>query len=134
MSEQWDILGDLIASRCTVAEIDFAIIEASARGQHIAADILDQARTIKIINQSVEKIKTSKQNINIERPIKFSEGEKMWLASTMRTFARDYHQHAQDPENNKWFNAEAAIEFNVNWLERVVFSGKPIDSPEFQGA
>lgn len=69
-----------------------------------------------------------------ERPIKFSDQERMWLASTMRTFAHDYHQHAQDPENNTWFKAEAAIEFNVNWLERVVFSGKPIDSPEFQGA
>lgn len=69
-----------------------------------------------------------------ERPIKFSKDEKMWLAARMRTHAHDYHQWAQDPENNKWFNAEAAIEFSVNWLEQVVFSGKPIDSPEFQGA
>jgi hypothetical protein len=60
MSEQWDVLGDLIASKCTQVEIDSAFIEASARGQFIAVDILDQARTIKIINEGAEKVKGTK--------------------------------------------------------------------------
>lgn len=68
------------------------------------------------------------------RPVTLTNDERMWIAATLRTYARDYHQWVQDPENNTWFDPEAKIEFDVNWIEKVVLSGKPIDSPQFQGA
>ncbi len=69
-----------------------------------------------------------------ERPVELTEDEKMWMVAELLTFAHDYHQWKTDPESMKSFNPDANAKGRVNWIERVVLSGKRIDSPEFQGA
>lgn len=68
-----------------------------------------------------------------QRPIILTADEKMWIAAEMLTFAVEYHQWKTTPQFMKSFNADKNALSRVNWIERVVLSGKPIDSPEFQG-
>lgn len=61
MAGKFDAVAEMIARTHTQMEIDFAAIEALAKGNKTEAKILDLARTMHIILTGAEKIRKGKK-------------------------------------------------------------------------
>ena len=67
----------------------------------------------------------------MNRPIQFTETERMWIVAEFLTFANDVLQKVREG-NFKSYTPMANQ--HVDYIEQVILSGKPVNSTEFQGS